>query len=499
MTDKLESIAIADLMSDSGVGFGTSGARGLADAMTDRVCYLYVVGFLQYLEKAGAIHPGDAVALAGDYRSSTPRIMVAAAAAIADLGYQAVNCGNIPTPAVAAYALGEGIAGLMVTGSHIPDDRNGIKFIKPDGEVLKVDEDGIREQVVMVSRALFDDAGAFIDPPSLPAEDSSAYRRYVARFLDFFPAQCLVGTRVLVYEHSSVAATGLTEILSGLGADVVRRGYSEAFVPVDTEAIRSEDLALARDWATAERFDLLVSADGDGDRPLVGDETGQWLRGDFAGILVAHYLDADAVVTPVSSNTALEKSGWFPTVLRTRIGSPYVIEGMQRALDGGARCVVGYEANGGFLTQTPIGIEGRQLPPLPTRDAVIVALAILLLGRRHGLPVSQLTRLLPSRVTASDRLRDFPGDLSTRRIADLAQDPQAIEQLFPNLGAVADIDMTDGLRVRFVGGEIVHLRPSGNAPELRCYTEADTASRAQTLTADCLSKLEAWRDTVEGD
>jgi len=50
--------AISDLMAISGVGFGTSGARGLADAMSDRVCYLYTLGFLQYLKKGGAIRPG---------------------------------------------------------------------------------------------------------------------------------------------------------------------------------------------------------------------------------------------------------------------------------------------------------------------------------------------------------------------------------------------------------------------------------------------------------
>lgn len=499
MTDRFESMAIADLMAESGVGFGTSGARGRVDAMTDRVCFLYVVGFLQCLEKAGAIHPGDAVALAGDYRPSTPRIMAAAAAAIAELGYLAINCGHIPTPALAAYGLAERIASLMVTGSHIPDDRNGIKFYKPDGEILKADEAGIREQVVSAARALFDDAGGFVTSPSLPAAESHAHRRYVARFLDFFPAQCLAGTRVLVYEHSSVAAGPLTEILGGLGADVVRRGYSEAFVPVDTEAIRPEDVALAKAWADAESFDLLVSADGDGDRPLVGDETGQWLRGDVAGILTAHFLDADAVVTPVSSNTALEKSAWFPTVVRTRIGSPYVIAGMQQAVEDGARQVVGYEANGGFLTQTAIEFDGRELPPLPTRDAVIVALAVLLLGRRRGMPVSQLAGLLPARATASGRLRDFPSEQSARRIADLVDDPRAIERLFPTLGAVAEIDLTDGLRVSFAGGEIVHLRASGNAPELRCYTETDTAARAQSLVADCLSRLEGWREpTADG-
>jgi phosphomannomutase len=494
MNEKSETMAIADLMVESGVGFGTSGARGLADAMTDRVCYAYTIGFLQYLEKAQAVRPGDMVAVAGDYRPSSPRIMAAAVAAIEGLGYQAVNCGNIPTPALAAFAIKEQAASLMVTGSHIPDDRNGIKFNKPDGEVLKSDEDGIRGQVVSIDRSLFDQRGMFVAPPALPTVDNTAHRRYVARYLDAFPSDCLAGVRVLVYEHSTVAAAVLTEIFGGLGADVVRRGYSDVFIPVDTEAVRDEDVQLARDWAAAERFDLLVSADGDGDRPLVGDELGVWMRGDVAGILAARLLDADAVVTPVSSNTALEKCGWFARTERTRIGSPYVIEGMQHVAEEGASRVVGYEANGGFLIQSPLDIDGRELAPLPTRDATIVGLAVILLARRQGVGVSQLAGLLPARFTASDRLKDFPTDTSRQQIALLAADHGRIESLFPGLGGVATVDETDGLRITFGNDEIVHLRPSGNAPELRCYTEADTARRAAELNRDCIGRLQEWRD-----
>ena len=493
MIEKSETLAIADIMAESGVGFGTSGARGLAEAMTDRVSYLYTIGFLQYLEKESLIHPGDAVAFAGDFRSSTPRIMAAAAAAIADLGYRPLYCGHVPSPALAAYAYSEGIASLMVTGSHIPDDRNGIKFNLPHGEVLKSNEAGIKSQVVTVMRALFNDQGAFVEPHPLPPEDSTAYRRYLSRYLDFFPAQCLLGRRVLIYEHSGVAAMALTEVFAGLGADVVRRGYSESFVPVDTEAVRPEDELLARQWAETEHFDLLVSTDGDGDRPLVGDERGRWLRGDVVAVLAAHYLDAEAVVTPVSSNTVVEKSGWFQRVLRTRIGSPYVIEGMQQLCDEGVSRVVGYEANGGFLSMTPIVREGRVLPALPTRDAMIVALAVLMLARRHGVPVSQLADLLPARFTASDRLKDFPTEISERRIGSLVTKPASVAEQFPDLGVPASIDTTDGLRMNFANDEVVHLRPSGNAPELRCYTEAASPERAQVLNTECLSQLEAWR------
>jgi phosphomannomutase len=494
LSEKNETIAITDLMSDSGVGFGTSGARGLADAMTDRVCYLYTVGFLQYLERQALVQPGDQVALAADHRPSSPRIATACAAAAVDLGYQPVYCGHIPSPALAAYAYGRQVASLMVTGSHIPDDRNGIKFNLPSGEILKQDEAGIREQVVTVARGQFGPAGEFEIPRSLPAEDGAAYRAYVARYLDYFPEGCLSGQRVLVYEHSSVAARAMTEIFAGLGADVIRRGYSEAFLPVDTEAVRPEDEQLALDWAASERFDLIVSADGDGDRPLVGDERGRWLRGDVAGVLTAHFLDADSVVTPVSSNTLVERCGWFARVTRTRIGSPHVIAAMIEERAAGAERVVGYEANGGFLTMMPFETDGRVLEALPTRDAVIVALAVLLSAIRRGVAISQLLNLLPPRFTASDRLKEFPSELSQARIAALEVSQDSFLERFPDLGAPASIDTTDGLRITFGNDEIVHLRPSGNAPELRCYTEAATEERARELNVDCLAWLDSWRE-----
>lgn len=495
MASKTEPLAIGELMAQSGVGFGTSGARGLAEAMTDRVCYAYTVGFLQYLERAGQIRPGDAVAVAGDYRPSTPRIMAAGCRAALDLGYRPVNCGYVPAPALAAYGFGEGIASLMVTGSHIPDDRNGIKFNTPAGEVLKDDEAGIRAQVIELPTHLCRSDGGFVEPQALPPEEGAAHRRYVARYLDFLPAGCLDGARVLLYEQSTVARAALHDILAGLGAEVRCVGRSAVFVPVDTEAIRPADVELARHWAQQDRFDALVSADGDGDRPLVGDERGEWFRGDVAGIFTARFLDADRVVTPVSSNTALERCGWFEGTVRTRIGSPYVIAGMAMAAGAGARRVVGFEANGGFLTWNELVRDGRTLAALPTRDAAIVPLALLLAARRRGLTLSELRATLPARFTASNRLESFPTELGQARIAALvAGGIDAMAAQFAGLGPVTAVDQTDGLRMTFGNQEVVHLRPSGNAPELRCYIEAASPERAAQLVSSCLERLGTWRE-----
>ena len=78
-----ETVRIGELMEESGVGFGTSGARGLVTDMTDRVCYAYTAAFIQHLQTLGKIEPGAAIAVAGDLRVSTERIMNAVAKAIA--------------------------------------------------------------------------------------------------------------------------------------------------------------------------------------------------------------------------------------------------------------------------------------------------------------------------------------------------------------------------------------------------------------------------------
>jgi len=489
---------IDDLMAESGVGFGTSGARGLADRMTDWVCYAYTLGFLSYLEQIEAWSPGSDVGLGGDLRPSTPRIMTACARAVRDKGGRPIGLGFIPSPAVAAYGFERSIPTLMVTGSHIPDDRNGIKFNLPTGEILKPDEAGIRAQSIVRPEGLFDAGGAFIQDQSgvRPASDDSALDAYVERYLDFFPRDCLKGLRIGVYEHSSVAREPYVAVLSGLGAEVTRLGRSEVFVPVDTEAVRPEDQALAREWAASGRFDALVSADGDGDRPLIADERGQWLRGDVAGVLCARRLGIQALATPVSSNTVVERCNAFQAVRRTRIGSPFVIEGMQRLLDEGFESVAGYEANGGFLLASALkNADGGILRALPTRDAVLVAVAILLDAVERDRPVSALAADLPPRFTHSDRLKNVPTEISRARLAALRtgrlqHDKAAIEAEFgAAFGPVATLDDTDGLRITFDSGEILHLRPSGNAPELRAYAEADSAERAEAMTRIALDTL----------
>ncbi len=492
-------IRIEDLMLQSGVKFGTSGARGLAADMTDEVCYAYTAAFIQYLEEIGELNRSSVIAIGGDLRFSTGRIMKAAACAVKDRGYKPENCGRVPSPAMAYYGIVKKIPAIMVTGSHIPDDRNGIKFTTKRGEILKQDELGIKRQEVAMPEGLFDDNGAFSAETGMPAQSEAASDLYVNRYIDFFPDNCLKGKRLGVYQHSAVGRDIMVKIFSDLGADVTPLGISSDFIPVDTEAMRQEDIRAAAQWADEYHFDSIISSDGDSDRPLISDENGKWLRGDIAGILCASYLNADAVVVPVSCNSAVERCALFKKVFRTKIGSPYVIEGMQQAVKDGFKLVVGYEANGGFLLGADIESDGKILKALPTRDAIILHLALLLLSIKKNRNISGLLAELPQRFTASNRLKDFPTEISKAKIDELysgdeAKDKQVIEGVFGQyFGNVASTNATDGLRIIFASGEIVHLRPSGNAPEFRCYTEADTEERTVDMNSICMEIMESWR------
>src|SRR5262249_21209131 len=157
------------------------------------------------------------------------------------------------------------------------------------------------------------------------------------------------------------------------------------------------------------------------------------------------FLAADSVSVPVSCNSALEQCGWFQEVRRTRIGSPYVVASMIEAGNAGAKRVVGYEANGGFLLYSVLAPASKTPPALPTRDAAIVILGVLLLAKREKKTLSQLVSSLPRRFTSSDRLQDFPTANSAAILARFSSpqeshNRQALEALVgADLGPVQKI------------------------------------------------------------
>ena len=471
---------IDHIMQKSGVAFGTSGARGLVKDMTDSVCYAYTTGFIQYLESIQDFTKSDKIMVSGDLRPSSERISQAVIQSIKDNGYEPIYCGNIPTPAIMLYGLHSNCSSIMITGSHIPDDRNGIKFNKSSGEILKEDEEKIRKQSVNFEENIK------IDP--LPKINSLAKEYYLKRYIDLLPPNYFKGLKIGVYQHSSVSRDILVDILSYLGGDIVKLNYSDTFIPVDTEAIRDQDINLAKKWSNEYNLDVIVSTDGDGDRPLISDENGHWIPGDIVGILTSIYLDADSVCTPLTSNTALELCNHFNHITRTKIGSPYVIRSMIESSKEYKR-VIGYEANGGFLTNSILQINNRNLEPLPTRDAILPILSILLMCKENKLKISDLVQKLPHRFTMNKKINNFLNEKSLK-ILNQYSDIDNIEKYFSlDFGPVYSINNLDGVRINFKSGDILHIRASGNAPELRLYHESDSFERVSEMSNISLKRI----------
>ncbi|RDI58527.1 phosphomannomutase [Microvirga subterranea] len=463
----------------SSLKFGTSGLRGLAVELAGLPAYAYARAFAEVLKKDGAGAESQGRILIGqDLRESSPTIARLCAAGLQDAGSEPINCGPLPTPALALHAMRLGLPAIMVTGSHIPEDRNGLKFYRAQGEINKQDETRILASHAELGVQSLPDAAKSM---SMPAVDEAALSAYKARYLDYFGSQALRGLTVGVYQHSSVGRDVMVEILESLGARPVPLGRATSFIPVDTEALRPEDEILARTWAGEQALDAIVSTDGDADRPLVADGAGVFLRGDLLAAITARYLGADTIVTPVTSNSALEASGTFANIIRTKVGSPYVIEGMTEAARFGGRVVVGFEANGGVLLGSSVRHRDRMLAALPTRDAMLPILCALAQVKASERPLADLAAGFGFKAAASNRLKDVSTEKSAAFMTRLKQDRAFLEALLSPVADIAVVDGRDGLRVSLANAEVVHFRASGNAPELRVYVEAATQARAEDL------------------
>ena len=187
--------------------FGASGVRALVKDLTDLEVFCLTLGAIRYLTRTAKLHVNDPppsplqIPLAGDLRSSTDRFLRATARAIFDAGHGVDYLGKLPTPALTYYALQQGIASFMITGSHIPADRNGQKTNRCDGEVMKSDEQGIvaavrqEEYKRPFKESLVDEHGMLKagEQPELSPVDSKAEQMYIEHYRKVFPPDGLSG------------------------------------------------------------------------------------------------------------------------------------------------------------------------------------------------------------------------------------------------------------------------------------------------------------------
>lgn len=239
-------LVCSEIIAKSGIEFGTSGARGLVKDFTPDLNAAFAIAFISAIENEFTF---DTVAIAIDNRPSSYAIAQACAEALKQHGLNVVYYGVIPTPALAYKAMQNNMPCIMVTGSHIPFDRNGLKFYRPDGEITKADE-----QAILNNKSLFT---ALAEPLSELTVDTTASESYAQRYTSLFSTDTLKGKKIGIYEHSSAGRDIYKVLFEQLGAEVISLGRSDEFVPIDTEAVSEEDKQKALVWSSEYSFDAI--------------------------------------------------------------------------------------------------------------------------------------------------------------------------------------------------------------------------------------------------
>jgi phosphomannomutase len=117
---------------------------------------------------------------------------------------------------------------------------------------------------------------------------------------------------------------------------------------------------------------------------------------------------------------------------------------------------------------------------------------VLFAAEQNGLSLVDLFARLPKRFSRAALLKQFPRATALKIVARFSPPASGdaihkdLAQFFaPALGfaAIDRVDYTDGVRVLFTNGDVAHVRPSGNADELRIYAVADTQDRADAIAA----------------
>jgi phosphoglucosamine mutase len=357
--------------------FGTDGIRGRAGEPPITAEFAERLG-RALVRVLGIDRP--VVAIGRDTRASGPMLEEALARGITSAGGDVRLLGVLPTPGVAALVVEDKLAaGAVISASHNPAHDNGIKFFSGDGFKLPDDTEWAIEQEL--------DAPARHTPPGKVTTADDAVARYVGHALRSLPSgSSLRGLKIALDCANGAASEATPSALRALGADVQIFHASPDGQNINDgcgSTVAEEISRLVKETGAQ----VGLSHDGDADRLLLCDETGDPLDGDellaMAGLdlLRRGELDGGTVVATVMSNLgldeAIEQAGG--KVVRTGVGDRYVLEAMRA---GGF--ILGGEQSGHMIF----------LRHGTTGDGLVSALQIFRLMAESGKPLSELRKVL---------------------------------------------------------------------------------------------------------
>jgi phosphoglucosamine mutase len=405
--------------------FGTDGVRGIVgEALTTEL--------VERLGRAATLWSGRGRIFVGrDTRGSGLELEEAFANGIVSAGGNAVLGGVLPSPAVALLALD---LGAVITASHNPPEYNGVKFFDRDGQKLP---DASEEEIE-----------ALLDEPPRPGEGEIdrvgvATDSYLEHIVERFGSD-LSGLHVAV-DCANGAYSGIApKAFELLGARVTAVGSEPDGTNINV-GCGATDLSLLQRTVRAGDFDLGVAFDGDGDRMLAVDATGETVDGDQIVAVLALDLGVDLVAVTAMTNLGfhrlMEERG--VRVVTTDVGDRYVLEALRA--EGG---LLGGEESGHIIY-----LDGHV-----TGDGL--AAALLLCGALRGRTLAERVAVMPRFPQVKENL---PLDVDALPESLLAQ----VEQLNAGLGGAAR----------------VLVRPSGTEPVVRLLAEAETLAEAELLCA----------------
>lgn len=364
--------------------------------------------------------------------------------------------GILPTPALSYFAKTHNLSGaIMITGSHIQENLNGLKFFIGGEEILK-DQETKLEQIFYSGE--------------LPGWSTLAQKQIIKenKASDVY-GQMLVSLISDTFKRKVVVDAGngtQSEIMPwffrSIGASVIQINCDNGKPLLSRDTETKDSFIQIQDEVKKTGADLGVLYDSDGDRVIFIDEQGNFLSGEIGCALILKYSSSPGVVTPINTSTVIERIG--KKVIRTKVGSPYVIEAMKKN-----NVDFGFEANGGALSAE------IQL----TRDAGVTTAKLVNVLISQKLPLSALVAQIPKYYIEKTKI-DCPSEKNAEILS-------SVEDKFKD----CTIDRTDGLKVWLDPDSWVLFRPSGNAPEFRIFAESLDKVKTQQLITEALNFIKS--------
>ncbi|MER5475483.1 phosphoglucosamine mutase [Streptomyces sp. NPDC002734] len=318
--------------------FGTDGVRGVANAdLTAELALGLSVAAAHVLAEAGTFEGHRPKAVVGrDPRASGEFLEAAVVAGLASAGVDVLKVGVLPTPAVAHLTgvLGADL-GVMLSASHNAMPDNGVKFFARGGHKLADELEDRIEAVYQEHRT-----GAPWDRPTgsgvgRVGEHLAGLETYVDHLLGVLPNR-LDGLKVVLDEAHGAASRVSPVAFERAGAQVVTIGAEPDGLNIN-DGYGSTHLDKLKAAVLEHGADLGIAHDGDADRCLAVDHTGDEVDGDQILAILAlamrerGVLRADTVVATVMSNLgfkiAMEREGI--RLVQTAVGDRYVLEEMK--------------------------------------------------------------------------------------------------------------------------------------------------------------------------